>query len=114
MTLVYFGPAWDTPALDGTLPVGTPVGRPCSFCREVILRGDRGFIEIIDMVDNDPETGQVTHIHAECRLDEQVGHLIGLCVCRFIPADRDRARQVWSHFYDQEGQSLWPSPTRTP
>lgn len=111
MTMVYFGAAWDTPALNGTLQVGTPIGRTCTSCREVIVRGDRGFIEILDVINNDPETGKVTHIHAECRLDEMVGHLIGLCVCRFIPAGRHRAREVWSHFFDDKGQSLWPQTT---
>src|ERR1043165_66795 len=112
-TLVYFGPRWDTPAIEGTLEVDTPVGRPCGSCQEPIVRGDRGFVELIDMQDNDPSTGKVTHLHAECRLDDLVGHLIGVCACRFLPIGRDRARQTWIHFYDEEGRSLWPqSATR--
>jgi hypothetical protein len=111
VTVVYFGPWWDSPILDGTLQVGTPVGRPCLGCGELIIRGDRGTIETAAANHNDPKTGTVTHMHAECRLDEIAGHLIGLCVCQAISKTRERALQVWSHFHDEQGNSRWPQTT---
>lgn len=113
MTVVYFGARWDSPLLDDALEVGTPVGRPCDGCHEPIRRGDRGITEITGMDGDDPETGQVVHIHAECRLAEIAGHLIGICACQAIPPGHERALQVWTHFYDTDGASLWPQPTTT-
>jgi hypothetical protein len=108
MPMVFFGEPWDSPALNGILRVDTPIGQPCNACREPIIRGDRGFIELLTMMDNDPRTGEVTHIHAECRLEQIAGHLIGVCACQAMPAGYARARQIWNHFYDADGSSLWP------
>jgi hypothetical protein len=111
MTLVYFGAPWDTPTLDGTLQAETPVGRPCNHCGELIVRGDRGIIEITDPLSNDPAGREATHVHAECQLDDTAGQLIGLCVCRATPGARARAREAWTHFYNPDGTSVWPQTT---
>lgn len=113
VTLVYFGPWWDSPILDGTIQVGTPVGRPCLGCGELIVRGDRGTIETAAAVKRAGVAAAetTTMMHAECRLDEVAGHMIGLCVCRAIVKTRERAVQVWSHFHDEQGNSRWPRMT---
>ncbi len=119
MTIVYFGPRWDVPVLDNAVEVDTPVGKTCYWCDELIVRGDRGFVEASLKVersptdDNDTTAKVVTQVHAECRLDEFCGHNVGLCRCTGVPLSRDRARQVWARYFDEEGTSLW-APAKTP
>lgn len=113
MTIVYFGPRWDAPALDRAIEGETPVGATCYWCDEPVIRGDRGFIEPFLRTFNDATVAVVTHIHAECRLDEFCGHTVGLCRCTGVELSRNRARQVWAHYFDEEGRSLWAT-TETP
>lgn len=110
MTLVFFGPRWDAPAIEHAIDVETPVGKTCHYCDEVIVRGDRGFIERYLTTVNESSEVAVTQIHAECRLDEFCGHNVGLCRHTGHPLSRDRARKVWAHYFDEEGRSLWAKP----
>ena len=116
MTIVYFGARWDAPLLDRAIEGETPVGATCYWCDEPIVRGDRGFIEAALRPVNDELTVGVTHVHAECRLDEFCGHNVGLCRCTGVELSRARARQVWACYFDEEGNSLWRAnaPTPTP
>lgn len=107
---VYFGPRWDAPALDNAIEAETPVGKACYRCEQLIVRGDRGYIEPSLTRPNDSDAVAVTQVHAECRLDEFCGHNVGLCHHTGHELSRDRAWAVWARFFDEEGHSLWAKP----
>jgi hypothetical protein len=44
LTVPFFGPFWDVPALEGAVQVKTSVGRPCLCCEHEILEGERGYV----------------------------------------------------------------------
>lgn len=114
MTIVYFGPVWDAPVLDDAAEGETPVGATCYRCDEPVIAGDRGFIEASLQKANDEFVVGVTHVHAECRLDEFCGHTVGLCRCTGVELSRDRARRVWACYFDEKGESLWRTNASTP
>lgn len=105
-TLAYFGTRWDAPMLVGAKQLGTPVGKVCHWCEDLVVIGDRGLIHPV----NDEPADSVTQIHAECWMDQACGHLVGLCSCSGLELSRDRARKVWARFFDNDGRSLWAEP----
>lgn len=92
MTL-YFGEAWDVPALDYATQAETPVGAACGCCSEAVAAGDVGWIRAAF----DTATGPRPYVlHAECELLGIVGHLFGVCSCTgFDTTSREAARELW-------------------
>jgi hypothetical protein len=40
----WFGPTWDAPANEETEEVEAPSGVPCLYCRQGIVKGERGVV----------------------------------------------------------------------
>ena len=87
MTVIYFGPAWDAPALDNAEQVPTPVGETCPLCPDQITETDRGFLRGAVTT----EGWSVRPTHALCEMLTTFGHSFGICGCSgFTPCERAR------------------------
>lgn len=74
---------YDEAVSDGRV-ADTPLGQPCTWCGELIVNGDRGFItNALDVVGHLKRVP----IHRECELRSvigSVGHQLGKCRCYVV------------------------------
>jgi hypothetical protein len=85
VTAHFFGERWDSPRIDHSTQVETPIGRTCPYCSEPIVEGDRGVWTTAGAM------------HAECELLRGVGHTFGVCTCTgFDMTSRAAARELWN------------------
>lgn len=103
MSMMYFGPPWDAPALDDAVQLPeTPTYARCTRCRELFADGDQGHvIPHVGELDPDYLVGIGAHgvslagTHRECFMAGIVGHAVGVCVCTgWDPTDRATSREV--------------------
>jgi hypothetical protein len=88
----YFGAPWSPNIRDNYEQAPTPVDAPCSWCEEVIVAGDQGFVIPCGQVLLDEDKDGVFDklaptfrpIHLDCFLREiygSVGHQTKQCSC---------------------------------
>lgn len=104
--VMFFGPRWDAPILNGALQVPTPVGQPCCGCGEPVCDGDRGLLRMVVRMQGDRPVGAVEPIHAECELRAVMGHHVGVCSCTGHEPTRATARLVWQRVGEIRGRDL--------
>jgi hypothetical protein len=93
----FFGQRWDAAIVDEAVPVPTPVGELCMYCREAVQEGDQGTINAGGWIG-----------HRECGLRNVlggIGHLVDHL--RYCKGDlgpdagltrRQSALLVWERF----------------
>ena len=92
----FFGQRWDAPRVDDAVQVPTPVGRPCSYCKEPVQAGDRGLLR---RSDDGLLASTIEPVHAECELLDIFGHDFGICGCTGYDHNRASARLVWNRVF---------------
>jgi len=131
----FFGEKWDIPRLDlephrRVVQQPTPVGRPCMYCQEPVVEGERGLFRTAEvkadentdpalLVPGNPEYAvAVLPVHAECDIREMLGgidHLERRCLCcTGVSADpypgtkRDEARACWDWWNEKRREQGQP------
>lgn len=76
----WFGPQWFGPICETNPRVEHPLGRPCTWCSELIEPHDAGLLQ----PGEGPGEFPIAVFHVECLLRQVVGginHLRGNCTC---------------------------------